>query len=107
MSLAPTRGAAHDASRSSTMQLRQPHYGFRPVGVVVFVHGLWGDPDGEPESTWRRHAATRSWPEFLLDDPAFAGWQTAVFDYPSEKLSGFSIDEAAHWLKNGLDEPEI
>jgi pimeloyl-ACP methyl ester carboxylesterase len=105
--LAPLSAYAQDLQHSSTMRLRQPHYTFRPVGVVVFVHGLWGDPNGEPESTWRPNPAARSWPETLLEDPAFAGWQTAVFDYPSEKLSGFSIDEAASWLQDAINEPEI
>ncbi|HEV7570957.1 MAG TPA: alpha/beta fold hydrolase [Thermoanaerobaculia bacterium] len=70
-------------------------------GVVIFVHGLFGDADG----TWRFDSKHASWPELVAKDSDFASDDVYVVGYATSYGKGtFSIEETAvHVLQQLYD----
>src|SRR5258705_9685610 len=52
--------------------------------VIVFVHGWTGDA----VQTWTNPKTGAYWPELLRTDPAFAGINIFVLEYPAAKPAG-------------------
>ncbi len=68
--------------------------------VVVFVHGVMGDSD----ATWTNADTTAHFPTLLAQDPAFAGSDVFVVEYPSPSARRtIGIDEVAESLRLVLD----
>ena len=86
----------------STSQPITPRY-FRAKqgneGVIVFVHGLFGDGTSswmysEPKSDTRAY-----WPDLLKHDSTFDKQDIYVFEYSTGLSSSFSIDELAENMR--------
>ena len=60
-----------------------------PTKVVLFVHGLFGDP----RATWT-NAAGESWPDLMRWDNDFRGYAIATIRYDSPLL----------WRSSGIEE---
>ena len=68
--------------------------------VVVFVHGVMGNSD----ATWTNAETGANFPTLLAQDPAFAGSDVFVVEYPSPPTRRtLSIDEVAESLRLVLD----
>jgi pimeloyl-ACP methyl ester carboxylesterase len=65
-------------------------------GVVIFVHGLFGDA----RTTWTAEKTHTYWPEMLLNDPLFKDQDVYVLQYQSSwSNQGFSIDQLADKMR--------
>jgi tetratricopeptide (TPR) repeat protein len=66
--------------------------------VIVFVHGIFGDPAG----TWR-YSSSVYWPQLLASDQAYKEWDIYVAKYPTPYLgSTMSLDEVVSSLNSRM-----
>lgn len=70
--------------------------------VIVFVHGVLGDPVGTwLYSRWLR--ADTFWPCLVAQQPVFAQANIYLAKYTTKPFKAPSIQEAANWLWNDLE----
>ncbi len=68
--------------------------------VVVFVHGVLGDP----RATWTNITSGAFFPELLPKDDTFDEADIFVYGFPSPKLEGsYDIDELTEHMRRSLD----
>ena len=74
------------------------------TGIVVFVHGVLGDP----RTTWRNTQANASWPELLEKDADFKSDDIYLVGYSSPALKGASnIEEIAQRVSQQLIDQNV
>jgi len=74
------------------------------TGVVVFVHGVLGDP----RATWVNTKANASWPELLAKDPDFKSDDIYLVGYSSPSLKAASnIEEIAQRVSQQLIDQNV
>lgn len=73
-------------------------------GVIVFVHGIFGDAI----STWTSSTSGAYWPRLLLGDKAFDGYDIYVANYDSPVFGNtLAVDEVVASLENQLISDEV
>jgi pimeloyl-ACP methyl ester carboxylesterase len=72
--------------------------------VIVFIHGIFGDGT----STWTNPDNGAYFPALVKDDPAFAGVDIWVHDFPSPLLHRtYTVDELADHLRKYLNNDNV
>jgi pimeloyl-ACP methyl ester carboxylesterase len=73
------------------------HWSLRPTGkLLFFVHGF----GGEATSTWR------SFPQLLLEDSRWAGWDLFFYGYDSRRIrAGISAQLLERQARNVIEQP--
>lgn len=72
--------------------------------VIVFVHGIFGNGTG----TWTNDATDAYFPALVRDDPAFAGTDIWVYEYPSPKCAAsYNIDQIPDDLHRRLTNDNV
>ncbi|GJL78552.1 MAG: hypothetical protein NPINA01_15410 [Nitrospinaceae bacterium] len=76
---------------------------FKTIGadeLVVFVHGLKGDP----VRTWTQEKENFFWPQGLFEDPSFSGADVLSFGYESQCGAPLEIPKIARQLRKTVNE---
>ncbi|MCA1452271.1 alpha/beta hydrolase [Bradyrhizobium sp. BRP22] len=77
-------GGENDARAEGTENSHYARREDRSKTVIVFVHG-W---TGNAVQTWTNPKTGAYWPDLLRTDPAFAGMNIYVLEYPAAKTAG-------------------
>jgi tetratricopeptide (TPR) repeat protein len=89
---------------SPSVQSRYVHRAPNAAGIVVFVHGVFGDAT----KTWVNTKTGASWPELVAKDGDFSGYDVYAVDYMSPFFhSASNVEEIAQRVVTQLTDAKI
>ena len=96
--LYPATCQAQDSARSQ--YIRQSG----KDSVIVFVHGVLGDP----RTTWINNNTKAYWPALMKEDPYFNDFDIFAVGYPARFLhDSYSVDELVEVIRRDLDNAQV